>query len=96
MTDYPNAVAISAVTGAGLETLLDDVDEVLRQRMIPVDLLIPYRAGELVALAHTHGFVEHEEHTGEGTHLRGRLPVELAGRYSDYWADQNNPFHLEE
>ena len=96
MADYPNAVAISAATGAGLETLLATLDNVLRQRMIPVDLLIPYRAGELVALAHTHGFVEFEEHTGEGTRLRGRLPVELAGRYSNYWANQNDPFHQEE
>ena len=95
MADTPNAVAISAVTGAGLDALLTTLDEVLRQRMIPVDLLIPYRASELVALAHTHGFVEYEEHTGEGTRLRGRLPVELAGRYSHYWANQNDPFHQE-
>ncbi len=96
MSDYPNSVAISAATGAGLDALLVTLDDVLRGRMVPVDLLIPYSAGELVALAHTHGFVELEEHTGEGTHLQGRLPVELAGRFSRYWTNQDDPFHQKE
>jgi GTP-binding protein HflX len=93
MGDYPNAVAISATAGTGLDALRATLDDVLAGRMVPIDVLIPYNAGELVALAHTHGFVEHEEHTGTGTHLRGRLPVELAGRYSRYWTNQNDPFH---
>ena len=30
---------------------------------------------------HEHGVVEREEHTEEGTHLVGRLPTSLVGRY---------------
>lgn len=82
---YPNPVAISARTGEGLDKLLDLVDEVLYRRMVPLDVLIPYAHGELVSLAHTHGFVASEEHTADGTRLRGRIPLELAGRYTDYW-----------
>lgn len=84
---FPNAVAVSALTGEGLTDLLERVDDLLQQRMVAVDLLIPYDHGELVALAHTHGVVESEEHTAEGTRLTGRIPVRLAGHYSDYWTD---------
>ena len=44
--------------------------------------------GELVSLMHEHGVVEHEEHTEHGTHLQGRLPVELAGRFARYWVQE--------
>jgi GTPase len=83
--DYSNAVLISARTGAGLPDLLVALDDLLRRQMVPVDLLIPYEKSELVALAHQHGFVESEEHTNSGTHIRGHLPVDLAGRFSGYW-----------
>lgn len=82
---YPNAVAVSALTGQGLEELRVKIDDVLYAQMAPVDVLIPYKHGELVSLFHEHGFVEQEEHTADGTHLKGRLPVSLAGRYADYW-----------
>ena len=82
--EYPNAVIISALTGAGLDQLLHNVDEVLRRRMLHIDVLIPYAHGDLVALAHEHGFLELEEHNEQGTHLVGWLPINLAGRFINY------------
>ena len=96
MRDYPYAVAISAARHIGLDDLRATLDQLLRERMIPVDLTIPYSQGELVALAHTHGFVESEEYTAQGTHLRGRLPVDLAGRYRAYWTNRQAPFPLDD
>ena len=83
--DYPGAVVISAQNGWGIDTLLDAIDAELRHHMAPVDLLIPYARGELVSYIHEHGIVDQEEHTGDGTHLMGRLPVELAGRFAPFW-----------
>jgi len=83
--EYPDAVVISALTGQGLDALLQVIDRALRQHMAPVDVLIPYQHGELVALMHEHGIIEVEEHTEHGTHLTGRVPLELAGRYARYW-----------
>jgi GTP-binding protein HflX len=85
LADYPNAVALSALTGQGLDDLRAKIDHFLRQQMAPIDVVIPYSHGELVALAHENGFIEREEHKEEGTHLVGRLPIELAGRYAEYW-----------
>jgi GTP-binding protein HflX len=96
LRDYANAVAISARTGEGFDDLLAMLDEVLRRRMVPVDLLIPYAHGDLVALAHSHGFIEHEEHLESGTRLQGRVPVGLAGRFAAYWFDRQDPFHAQE
>lgn len=89
LAEYPNAVALSALTGAGLDDLRRQLDRVVRQQMAPVDVFIPYAQGELLALAHEHGFVELEEHGDEGTHLVGRLPIALAGRYAAYWTKKS-------
>jgi GTP-binding protein HflX len=87
LDDYPNAVAISAKTGEGIDHLLDTVDEVLRQRMIGIDVLIPYAEGGLVAMIHDLGVVDREEHLAQGTHISGRVPTTLAGRYTEYHMD---------
>ena len=83
--DYPGAVVISAEQSWGIDVLLDAIDAQLRHHMAPVDVLIPYSRGELVSYIHEHGIVEHEEHTGDGTHVVGRLPVEMAGRFAPFW-----------
>lgn len=85
LSAYPNAAAISARTGEGLDQLLQRVDAVLYRHMAPIDVLLPYGRGDLVALAHTHGFVEREEHLAQGVRLQARLPLQLAGRYANYW-----------
>ena len=87
LEDYPNAVAISAKTGLGIDRLLDTVDEVLRQHMVGIDVLIPYAEGGLVAQIHDHGVVDREEHLADGTHITGRVPTTLAGRYNEYRTD---------
>lgn len=87
LDDYPNAVAISAKTGEGIDRLLDTVDEVLRHRMIGIDVVIPYTEGGLVAMIHNHGVVDQEEHLAQGTHISGRVPTTLAGRYTEYLTD---------
>lgn len=83
--DYPGAVVISAEQSWGIDVLLDAIDAQLRHHMAPVDVLIPYSRGELVSYIHEHGIVEQEEHTGDGTHVVGRLPVEMAGRFAPFW-----------
>ncbi|MCB0114098.1 MAG: GTPase HflX, partial [Caldilineaceae bacterium] len=84
-TDYPNAIAISALRGAGVDELLNFIDERLRQDMVHVRILIPYQNGDLVSLFHQYGHVEQEEYTGEGTIMEGRMPTSMAGRFADYW-----------
>ena len=84
LQSYPNAVAISALTGEGLEDLASQIDEVLRKRMAAIDVHIPYTNGEMVALVHEHGFIDLEEHDETGTHLVGRVPKYFESRFAAY------------
>ena len=80
---YPNPVAISALTGAGLDRLLTLLQDMLEAEMVPLDVLIPYEAGELVNLFHRRGLIELEEHTEDGTHIIGRMPKMLLDHFQD-------------
>jgi GTP-binding protein HflX len=79
----PNAVPISALRGDGLEQLLDCIEGVLEEEMAWLDVVVPYDLGELVDLFHRRGLVERAEHRGDGTHLVGRVPRVLLGRFDE-------------
>ena len=83
MAGFPNSVAISALTGEGLELLLTRVEGVFEAHMVRLDVLIPYELGELVDLFHRRGLIEQEEHTGAGTRIVGRMPRGLAVRFHE-------------
>ena len=77
----PGSVPVSALTGQGLDRLLQRVEKMLELQMAWVDVLIPYEDGDLVALFHHTGLIEREEHTAAGTRISGRIPRVLIGRY---------------
>jgi GTP-binding protein HflX len=79
--EFPNSVAISALSGWGLDDLLACVERVLLTSMVPVDVVVPYSRGDLVSLIHETGIVERKEHTTEGTHIKGWVPPEIAARF---------------
>lgn len=83
MGRFPNSVAISALTGEGLESLLACVEGILETLMVWLDVHIPYELGELVDLFHRRGLIEQEEHTGRGTRIVGRMPRGLVGRFHE-------------
>ena len=83
MNEFPDSAAISAHTGEGVEPLLARIEQGLETQMVSLDVLIPYKLGELVDLFHRRGLIEEEEHTETGTRIVGRRPSELAGRFRD-------------
>lgn len=82
--EYPNAVPISAKTGQGIDDLLRAVARMLSEQWIAVVANIPYTQGEIVALFHERGVVEHEEHQGTGTRIVGRIPRWLLASVRPY------------
>jgi GTP-binding protein HflX len=84
LDEHPKAVPISALTGRGTLALLDRIDEDLQASMISLDVVIPYGRGDLVDLFHKRGMIDHETYDGEGTRIEGRLPVDLAARFSEF------------
>lgn len=76
---HPEAVAVSAVRGTGLDTLRERLAHLLVAATVPVDVLIPFDRGDLVSLIHRVGEVVTESHESGGTRITGRVPA----RYAD-------------
>ena len=75
-----HGMAISARNGEGLEELLHLIGERLEQSLVPVELVVPWRAQGLVAEAHARGRVLSEEFGEDGIALNARVPDEVARR----------------
>ncbi len=77
---HPEAPAISALTGDGIDAMLEDVAARLAVRRVSIRLEIPYDRAEVVAAAHRTGDIVSEKHDESGTVLEVRLtPEKVAG-----------------
>jgi len=74
----PQALVVSARTGEGMQDLLEAIEARLPSGLQEVEVLLPYRRGDLLARSHAEGDVLDVEHLGEGTRLRARVPDQLA------------------
>jgi GTP-binding protein HflX len=81
---YPNAVAISAMYGNGLDDLVQAIETQLAQHMTWVRVRLPYAETELAALFHRHGLITNETHGAKGVIIEGKLPPALVGRFDPY------------
>jgi GTPase len=81
---YPNSVAISALTGYGIQDLLNLVNIELFEEFVAVNVRLPYTQGQLISLFHEQGQVEKVEHERGGVVMRGNLPGRLIARYQPY------------
>ncbi|GAC1636241.1 MAG: GTPase HflX [Ktedonobacteraceae bacterium] len=77
-------VAVSAKDGTGIDALLKCISETLMQQFTPLDVVIPYKRGDLVAQFHQFGTIEYEEFEEEGTHIRGHIPQNHSGPFMAY------------
>ncbi len=84
LAEFDGAVAVSALTKQGLEELLAAVTRKLYETLTPIEVLLPYEQGALIALFHEQGQVDVVEHTRAGVRLSGRLPGRLLARFSEF------------
>lgn len=80
--EYEAVVPLSAITGAGLDILIKEIERVLTLRMKTIRVLIPYARGDLVSYVHKHGVVLREEHTEDGVILTAQVTLETLARLS--------------
>jgi GTPase len=81
---HPDAVLISAVTGEGLDTLEQRIEEEFARTLQDVELLIPYDAGARLAELHAVAGDLEREDTPDGVRVMAKLPAAVAARYQDY------------
>lgn len=84
LANFPNSVAISALTGEGIQDLLGRVNEHLYETYSSVLVRLPYQEGGLIAAFHDQGQVERVEQTHQGVLIQGRLPGRLLARYQPF------------
>ncbi len=79
---FPQAAAISARTGEGLEKLLSLIRYSLYESFAPILVRLPYQQGQLISLFHEFGQIERIEHGRTGVLLQGRIPGRLAAQFN--------------
>jgi GTP-binding protein HflX len=81
---HPDAVAISAAGGEGLDELRDRIEAAFQETLRPMQLLVPYSEGGVLAELHeVAGDLEREDRA-DGVLVRARLPAALAHRFTDF------------
>jgi GTPase len=84
---HPGSVVISALTGEGIEGLLEVVGDRLRAMLSVVDLVVPYERGDVLAAVHREGEVLVETHGEEATTVRVRVDQVGAARFREFVAE---------
>jgi GTPase len=79
-----HVVTVSALTGEGLPTLLEVLEQEVPHPETLVHVVLPYSEGALVSRIHGEGEVLAEEHTEEGTRLEARVGPSLAAELTAY------------
>ena len=87
LSDYPSAVAISAMSGEGVSELLEKVNAYLYEDFISINISLPYQEGGLITIFHEQGQVEKLEHKPGGVEINGRIPGRLLSYFHPYQTD---------
>lgn len=78
------SVKISALSGEGLDLLLEEIVKALPPTRKKVSLLLPYRMGSDAALLRSDGAVEKEEYREDGLFMTVTADINLLDKYKDY------------
>jgi GTP-binding protein HflX len=84
VAEHEDAVAVSAVTGEGIDDFLRALADRLRSVSALVDLVVPYDRGDVLAAVHREGEVVASAEEADGWHLRARLSSASAGRLAEF------------
>jgi GTP-binding protein HflX len=82
--DHPGSVALSAMSGEGIEPFLRALADRLRALTTVVELSIPYDRGDVLAAVHREGEVVSTTESPAGFVVRARLSDASAGRLGEF------------
>ncbi len=81
---WEGSVALSAVSGEGVDDLLRTIGSRLRALMTVVEMVIPFDRGDVLAAAHRAGEVLRESVGETGMHIRGRFDDATLSRFREF------------
>ncbi len=82
-TQRPDVLAVSALTGEGMERLYDVVSLAFDEEKTTRTVVLPFSDGKKHAWLHAQGVVEHEDQGEDGWHLTLRWTARQEKRYRD-------------
>jgi GTPase len=77
---HPDALCVSALTGEGLDDLRAALARAARERLVRLDVTIPFTLSGLVASVYADGCEVEREDTASGTRVKALMPPAAAGR----------------
>jgi GTP-binding protein HflX len=88
LREFDHAVPISAKNGDGLDGLMDEMANQLKERRVDVTLSIPQNRAETIALVYRSGYVTERAMDNANVVLRAQIPKVLAGELKPYVVDE--------
>ncbi len=79
--EWIKAIPISAMTGQGINELLQRIRQELFETLVPIDVKLPYLQGQLISLFHQSGQIDKIEHGIGNVRIKGNIPGRLVSRY---------------
>ena len=80
----PGSTSISAAGSQGLDRLRDRITEAFEAGLRPIELLLPYSEGSVLAELHELAGDLEREDQAEGVVVRARIPAALTHRFADF------------
>lgn len=81
---HPNAVAISAVTGDGVQELLAELSTQIRPTRDFIELAVPHEKSDVIARLHKVGQVVERDYEGETARFKVRIPPHLHREFEPF------------
>ena len=81
---HAHDVLVSAKTGEGIRHLVKRIELAAASSDAAISVLIPYREGRLVSLAHQRCRILNEEHSAEGTLLSMMVPAAYLAQFEPF------------
>lgn len=86
VAEWPNSVAISSLTGRGMDDLLEALRKMVQNLLAPVRALLPYSESALVQDCYDYGRVLRLDYREDGIYLEAELVAEMRAKLTPYLA----------
>ncbi len=81
---YSSVCEISAVTGDGIEQLLDTITEGFKEKLKEVGMLIPYSEGWVMPYIYKYGQIINQEYLEDGISVKALVKIDKISKLDDF------------
>lgn len=81
---YSSVCEISAVTGTGIDRLLEQITEGFKDRLREINLLIPYNEGWVLPYIYKYGQIINQEYLENGIQVKALVKIDKIGKLEEF------------